>query len=275
MNLIPKLARPLNWLPPARWRTRFEAIEHELTEGGPLAEEFEAVAAVAMERGDLAAQDAIEGLVNRHRDLFPGEAGSELAWSILCGSRPRLHRYKDAAWTNPFDEPVEPYRTNFSTGGKNRFSARERDAEPARKVLDLLRGDEGRAPMNHRQVAAHLGLKSGELHSHLWRIKQRMNVPLRDQRLYIGISEQRYVAEIRAEAASLGRREREPVKDLRPINGEPIVLLSSEEASQATGIASDELIARGVESYSSMRVGVASKSVQMLKVPQRLCVSEH
>lgn len=183
-----RVVRPAYWLPPAEWRTRFDAIDRELADpASDLAQGFSAAwqagqHARANDGSQVEAERILRALIERHRDLFPGTPGWELAWATLCGVPPPRHR-PGRSWAQPrviFEERQPHYAAPPRPGRRNRYSARTRavrsrdelDSAKARELLVLLE-----TPLTFTATAARLRIDSGTLHRLLWRLRQQ-GVPI-------------------------------------------------------------------------------------------------
>jgi hypothetical protein len=168
---FPVLA-PKYMLLPARWRTRFDAIQELLAAGDPLLERFAQARATGKAGRDLEAQEQVRAIVADHRDLFPadpwGDPGYELAWAITCGTAPP--RYRPAVGRNPtlprelFNTMVPPLRPG----------RRERNDHLDRQLLALLKGSYNRPALTMREAADELNLRpSVAFHKRLDRLRHR------------------------------------------------------------------------------------------------------
>jgi len=243
-------------MPPDAWRTRFDELRRELASNGPLARELRQVREIAEREGDLAGQAAAAELAARHPDLLPGEAGEEVAWSIVCGQpftplRPAAgHGERDL-----FAEPVDDYTAPPRAGAKNRFRAR-RLRQPAliEELLGLLAGSLERPPATHRQVSGQLRRSATQLHQLLEVLRKSHGLRLRSA------AEQKQVHGIVS-----------PHDRRRLTSKEEFLLLSPEEAESRTGLPHDVLKARGCQVVRVGKIG-DPELVEKLQVPRGLII---
>jgi hypothetical protein len=255
---------PLNWIPPDAWRTRFEHLAEDFAREGPLARAFQEIRRTADDSGDLAAQEATEMLVRENADLFPGDAGLEVAWAIVCGSKPSQYLPPAGAGDatvsfegeglerSVFDEPIPPFTSRYPRrGGKNRFKSRAlRTAPEMRRVLHLLSGDRAQPPRTFREAAWRTSLTSTAFNQLLYRLRARLGVRVRRS------EEQSLVAEIVRPWLKRGFSRK-------------AVVMPLEEAAYRTGHALDELEAfPHFERFTRTLPG--GEPCEMVKVPVEL-----
>jgi hypothetical protein len=176
-----RVVLPVLWDPPVKWKARIREINRRLDDPhDQLAIDFLHAYETGKTRGNTAAEEAIRGIVERNRDLFPGEAGRELAWSTLCRAEPPLER---PARDRPirarelFANDVPDYTAPAGGGRRHRYRARTRTNTrdeftntSFRDLLQDLRGS-GRHVPTPEQVAARHGMTLRELHRRLSRAR--------------------------------------------------------------------------------------------------------
>ena len=126
-------------------------------------------------------------------------------------------------------------------------------------------------PMNHREAAKKLGMTSRVFHAELGRLKRRMGVRVRDQKLFVNgkrISEQDYVASIRRAAEQLSR----PSNDFSIKGKEPTVHVAASDIERRTGYSPELLVNAGVEFYDSLETDPSGTEIRTLTfvIPRRL-----
>ena len=163
-------------LPPP-WRDALREInrqladpESDLARGFVEAEEaIRGPSGIPGEGGEPVAQEKIAELVNANRDLFPGEAGQQLAWATLCHSRPSPWRLGDD------EEQINVFEENTPTPPRRRGRpARIEDDEKIERLLGYLA-----VPLTHKQIARRFGISSREFHRWLTRLRaqQGLDIP--------------------------------------------------------------------------------------------------
>src|SRR5262249_53740715 len=116
--------------------------------------------------------------------LFPGDAGAELAWAVLCrGPFPRS-RWSGKLLEDPislFEQPIPAYKATFSRTGRNRYAARSvPGASDHRRSIDTARILELLSEMrSYEEICRRLGLTSTQLHQTLYRLRERRELRLR------------------------------------------------------------------------------------------------
>src|SRR5262249_31349096 len=144
--------------------------------------------------GNAVAEAAADALARRRPDLFPGEAGRIVAWSIVCGDKFRPeYRQPDGQIRRPFEDPFPPFTASFTMGGRNRYAPRAARL-PYRKQK-LLKGLAGRK--TYPELARSLGMSGRQLNSEISRLRQRQGIMIRPSH------EQRVVTEIVRSAIAL------------------------------------------------------------------------
>jgi hypothetical protein len=160
----------LNEIPPTLWRTRIHALEVDFNNDGPMAREIRGIRELET---DLEVYAATERFVKRHADLFPGEAGLELALSIVCNSTPQVEYVTghdqdgQEIVRRPFEDELPPYAPSGYVSGRVFRARRERNPDKNRAVLDQLRGSYGNPPVSQRRAAERLKMSSSEFHKRL------------------------------------------------------------------------------------------------------------
>jgi len=224
----------------------------------------------------------MEAVVDRHRDVFPGDAGNELAWAILCGAPPPLYRLgPSSTMRHLFEEDVPPYASPFSRAGKNRYAARSSDhatdvrrKQPkAENVLRLLRENR-----SHAEIADRLKLKSIQLHQTLHRLRARRGLRLRtnaDQELLAGISEHRFSPRraglkdsAMVEVCTNGENPQELTLDPSLFRtNKPTQHVAAEQVEAITGYQPDELRAAGAKTFIRRHLADPDSAQEIFEVP--------
>jgi hypothetical protein len=281
-----RVQRPLNYdFEQAGWRSRLVDIDADLNENGQLSREFRAVRGIDDQD---AAEGALNDLLERHRELLPGDGGRELARSIIRDSPPRPRRVqlgdtlRDAVLVDIFAEPVSPYTSRTKRAGGKRYSARTlRQLERTRQTLALLRGDDGH-PRIRKEVARIVYPNDRSpgraLNTELHRLTKQRGIRFRPS------FEQKIVARFLPDPAAVRRWEEEQdARDKRnwrrrsskTKKTDRWIWIPAACVSYCTSFSASKLCAAGYESvreYVRNADGAMTVPLTLIKIPRALLV---